>query len=447
MGAMDKMSAFLEEKFMPIAGKIGEQKHLQSIRDGILMTMPFLIVGSVFLVLGFIPIPGYNEFMAGIFGDAWRVKLMYPVRVTFDLMAIVGCLGISYRLCEKYKVDAFSGALIALVSFMLVTPFTIDTPNGTVGGIPIALMGSKGLFVAMIMAILSTEVYRVIIQKDITIKMPSSVPPAVAKSFTALIPAAVIILISFVIRLAFEASPFESIHYVVAKLLVKPLTAISGSYLGIVVQTVLISLLWSAGIHGSSIVTGVMAPVFATMLDQNRMAFEAGQEIPNILTEQFMALYPKLGGSGCTLALALFMLFKARSKQLKEIGKLSVGPALFNINEPVIFGMPIVMNPILIIPFILAPVAAVSVAYWGMKLGLASKLVGIAVPWTSPIGLGPYIASGGAISAVILQLASFAVSGAIYYPFFKIWDSIKFKEEALEEAMELEISEPEVETA
>jgi PTS system cellobiose-specific IIC component len=304
-------------------------------------------------------------------------------------------------------------------------------------------MGSKGLFVAMIMAILSTEVYRVIIQKDITIKMPSSVPPAVAKSFTALIPAAVIILISFVIRLAFEASPFESIHYVVAKLLVKPLTAISGSYLGIVVQTVLISLLWSAGIHGSSIVTGVMAPVFATMLDQNRMAFEAGQEIPNILTEQFMALYPKLGGSGCTLALALFMLFKARSKQLKEIGKLSVGPALFNINEPVIFGMPIVMNPILIIPFILAPVAAVSVAYWGMKLGLASKLVGIAVPWTSPIGLGPYIASGGAISAVILQLASFLTAGAIYYPFFKMWDAMKVAEEKLEEteeANELEIA-------
>ena len=104
MGAMDKFTGFLEEKLMPIAGRVGEQKHLQSVRDGILMTVPFLIVGSVFLVLGFIPVPGYNEFMAGIFGDAWLTKLMYPVAVTFDLMAIVACLGISYRLSEKYKV-------------------------------------------------------------------------------------------------------------------------------------------------------------------------------------------------------------------------------------------------------------------------------------------------------------------------------------------------------
>jgi len=443
MGAMDKFASFLEEKLMPIAGKVGEQRHLQSVRDGILMTVPFLIVGSVFLVLGFIPIPGYNEFMAGIFGDAWLGKLMYPVAVTFDLMAVVACLGISYRLSEKYKVDPLTGALLALTSFMLVTPFMINTPNGPVGGIPTALMGSKGLFVAMIMAILSTEVYRVIIQKDITIKMPASVPPAVARSFTALIPAAVIILMSYVIRLGFEATSFESIHLVIEKLLVGPLTAISGSYVGVAVISVMIGLLWSAGIHGSSIVNGVMAPVYFTLLDQNRIAFQAGEAIPNVLNEQFISLYMNLGGSGCTLALALMLAFKSRSRQLKEIGKLSVGPALFNINEPILFGMPIVMNPVMIIPFILAPLSAVSVAYWGMKLGLAAKMVGIAVPWTAPFGVGTYIGSGGAISAVILQFVSFAVAGLIYYPFFKMVDAMKVAEEGeeeIKEADELEIA-------
>ena len=197
----------------------------------------------------------------------------------------------------------------------------INTPNGPVGGIPTALMGSKGLFVAMIMSILSTEVYRVIIQKDITIKMPASVPPAVARSFTALIPAAVIILISYIIRLGFEATSFESIHLVIEKLLVGPLTAISGSYFGIVVICLMTTLLWSAGIHGSSIVNGIMAPVYFTLLDQNRMAFQAGEAIPNVLNEQFITLYMALGGSGCTLALALMLAFKAKSKQLKEIGK------------------------------------------------------------------------------------------------------------------------------
>ncbi len=444
MGAMDKLTGFLEEKLMPVAGKLGEQRHLQAIRDGVMMTMPFLIVGSVFLVLGFIPIPGYPEFMARIFGDAWLAKLMYPVGVTFDLMAVIGCLGISYRLCEKYKVEALSGAIIALVSFLLVTPFTIITPNGPVGGgIPTALMGSKGLFVAMLMAIVSTEIYRVIVQKEITIKMPASVPPAVAKSFTALIPAAVVIIVSYVIRLVFEATSFESIHFVIEKLLVGPLTAISGSYLGVVIITVMISLLWSAGIHGASIVNGVMMPVYYTLLDQNRMAFQAGEAIPNVLNEQFISLYLNMGGSGCTLALATMLLLKSRSTQLKEIGKLSFGPAMFNINEPILFGMPVVMNPIMIIPFIFAPLAAVSVAYWGMKLGLAAKMVGIAVPWTSPIGIGVYIGSGGAISAVILQLASFLTAGAIYYPFFKMWDAMKVAEEKLEEteeANELEIA-------
>jgi len=442
MGAMDKFTSVLEEKLMPIAGKIGEQKHLQAIRDGILMTMPFLIVGSIFLVLGFLPIPGYADFMTRTFGDAWLTKLMYPVGVTFDLMAIVACLGISYRLCEKYKVDALSGSLISLVSFMLVTPFIINTPNGPVGGIPTVLMGSKGLFVAMLMAMFSTEIYRVIIQKDITIKMPASVPPAVAKSFTALIPAAVIILISWIIRLVFEATSFESIHYVIEKLLVGPLTAISGSYFGVAIIAIMMSLLWSAGIHGASIVNGVMAPVYATLLDQNRIAFQAGEAIPNILNEQFITMYLQMGGSGCTLALALLLFFKSRSKQLKEIGKLSIGPSLFNINEPILFGMPVVMNPIMIIPFILAPLAAISVAYWGMKLGLVARMVGIAVPWTSPIGIGTYIASGGAMSAVVLQLASFLTAGAIYYPFFKMWDATKLAEE--EEEEEEEVSELEI---
>jgi PTS system cellobiose-specific IIC component len=436
MSAMEKLNTLLEEKFMPVAGRIADQKHVQAIRDGILLTMPLLIIGSIFLVLAFLPIPGYSQFMNGIFGEVWMSKLLYPVGVTFDLMAVFACIGISYRLCEKYKVDPLSGATISLVSFMLVTPFSIMTQNGPIHGIPTALMGSKGLFVAMIMSVLSTEIYRKTVQKKIIIKMPASVPPSVSKSFAALIPATIVVFISWIIRLAFEYTSFESIHFVVEKILVGPLTSLGGTYWGMIVVIVLVKLLWIAGIHGSAIVLGITSPVFTTLMDQNRMAFQAGQELPHIVTMQLFDLYMNMGGSGCTFALAILLLIKSRSQQLKEIGKLSIGAAFFNINEPIIFGMPIVMNPIMMIPFILAPVTVMTISYLGMKFGLVAKLAGIAIPWTSPVIIGGYLASGGKISAAIMQLVGIIVAGLIYYPFFKIWDKQKADEEGLFEAKE-----------
>lgn len=429
---MEKFNQFLEEKFIPVAGKIADQKHIQSVRDGILLAMPFLIIGSIFLVLGFLPIPGYADFMAKTFGSAWLEKLLYPVGVTFDLMAMLAVIGIAYRLCEKYKVDGLSGAAIALVSFMLVTPFKITTANGVVGGIPTALMGSKGLFVAIIMAILSTEIYRIIIQKNIVIKMPATVPPSVARSFAALIPAGVVILVAWVLRIAFEMTSFESIHFVVAKILVGPLTKIGGTYWGMIFVVIMVQLLWFAGIHGSAIVLEIASPVFTSMMDQNRIAFQAGEAVPHIITRQFFDMFMLMGGAGCTFALALLLLFKSRSKQLKEIGKLSIGAAIFNINEPILFGMPLVMNPIMLTPFILAPVTVMSLAYWAMKIGVVAKLPGIAVPWTSPALIGGYFASGGMISVALMQLVGILVAGLIYYPFFKVWDNQKVKEEGTE---------------
>jgi PTS system cellobiose-specific IIC component len=234
----------------------------------------------------------------------------------------------------------------------------------------------------------------------------------------------------------FEATSFESLHFVVEKLLVGPLTALGGTYWGMIVVVIMVKLLWVAGIHGAAIVMGITSPIFTTLMDQNRMAFQAGQELPNIITTQTFDLFMNIGGSGCTFALAILLLIKARSKQLKEIGKLSIGAAFFNINEPIIFGMPIVMNPIMMIPFILAPVTVTTLAYWGMKLGIVAKLPGIAIPWTSPAIVGGYLASGGKISAALMQLVGIAVSGLIYYPFFKVWDGQKVKEEGLYEVEE-----------
>ncbi len=434
---MSKFTDVLENKVMPVAGRIAGQRHLQALRDGLILTMPLIIVGSIFLILGFLPIPGYEEFMANTFGDAWLTKLLYPVGATFDIMALIAGFGIAYRLAEKYNVEPLSAGAISVSAFLLATPFEVSflaegaTDAVMVGGaIPAALMGSKGLFVAMIIAMLSTEIYRYIIQKNIVFRLPDGVPPAVSKSFVALIPGAIVIFVVWILRILVENTDFGSLHNIVGEILGKPLGVLGGSLIGSLVAVFLVQLLWSCGLHGASIVGGVMGPIWLAATDANRLAFQNGaEELPNIFTAQFFDLFVYIGGSGATFALVVMMLLRARSQQMKQLGRLAFGPGLFNINEPITFGMPIVMNPLMIVPFILAPLTIVITTYIAMSTGLVARPAGIAVPWTMPPIIGGYLATGGKISGALLQLFNFCVTFAIYYPFFRMWDRQKYAEE------------------
>jgi cellobiose PTS system EIIC component len=427
-----KFTKLLEEKLMPFAGKLAAQRHLQAIRDGIILAMPLIIIGSVFLILGFLPIPGYEEFMANIFGDKWLDKLLYPVGATFDIMALIVSFGLAYRLAEKYVIDPLTAGAISLAAFLLATPFTVDfIPEGTetaieVGGaIPVALMGSKGLFVAMMLAILSTEIYRMILKRNIVIKMPEGVPPSVSKSFVALIPGFVVITLVWILRLIIEVTPFQSIHNIIGDILYTPLSALGGSLIGSVIAVSLISFLWSAGLHGAAIVGGVMDPIWLSLMDENRQAFQEGMEVTHIFTKQFFDIFIFMGGSGTTIAFVLLLAFWSKSKQAKQLGRLSAGPGVFNINEPIIFGAPIVLNPLLIIPFFLTPIVLVITTWIGMSTGLVQKPVGIAVPWTTPPIIGGYLATGGSISGAVMQVINIIIGFFIYLPFFKVWDKQK----------------------
>ena len=410
---MDKFTKTLEEKLMPIAAKVANQRHLAAIRDGIIITLPFIIVGSIFLILANLPIPALNEFYATELGGTIQKWISYPVSVTFGLIAVITCMGIGYRLSNSYKVDGISGAIFSLVSFLLVTPFEIVFKHEQYGelstsGIPLGLMGSSGLFVAMIMAIISVEIR---FQK---------------------------VLLTKIIRIGFESTSFKSIHNVATIILTKPLTAVGGSYFGLMVITLLIHLLWTCGLHGANIVLGIVDPALYVLMDQNRVAFEQGlrgTQLPNVVTRQFFDVFQSMGGSGATFSLVIMMLLWSKSKQLKEIGKLSIGPGLFNINEPILFGLPIVMNPLLIIPFILSPLATVTITYWAMKVGWVARPTGIAIPWTTPPFISGWLVTGH-ISGAIIQLVTFFVTGIIYYPFFKMWDNKKLEEERASEMAE-----------
>ncbi|MGH1026436.1 PTS cellobiose transporter subunit IIC, partial [Bacillus paranthracis] len=381
-------------------------------------------------------IPGYNDFMAGLFGENWQRALGYPVSATFNIMALIAVFGIAYRLGEYYKVDALASGALSLVTFLLATPFQVayiipSTKESVLveGAIPAVLMGSQGLFVAMIIALISTELYRFIVQKKIIIKMPETVPPAVTRSFAALVPGFIVVTVIWLLRLIIENTSFGSIHNIVGQILQEPLSVLGASLWGAIIAVILVHVLWSCGIHGATIVGGVMSPVWLSLMDQNRIAYQAGQDIPNTITAQFFDLWIYMGGSGATLALVVGMLLFARSQQLKSIGRLSIAPGIFNINEMVTFGMPIVMNPILLIPFILVPVVLTIVSYFAMEWGLVARPSGAAVPWTTPILFSGYLGSGGKISGVVLQLVNFALAFFIYLPFLKIWDKQKVAEE------------------
>ncbi|MGL4997661.1 MAG: PTS cellobiose transporter subunit IIC [Cetobacterium sp.] len=433
MAFMDSLNNLLEKRFLPVATKISSQIHIQAVRDGLTLSMPLLIVGSMFLIFGFLPIPGYPEFMAKIFGPLWKTRLLYPVQVTFDVMALFIAIGVAYRLAERKKVDPLSCAVISLTAFLLLTPFNIAYTHNdillNITGIDIGLIGSKGMFVAILTGLSTTEIVKFAVDKNWVIKMPDSVPPAVSKSFSALIPAMLIVLIALGVRIIFEITSFEHIHNFIIAVIGKPLTLLGGSFVGTLLAVLAAQLLWSMGLHGPNIVGSVMTPIWLGMMDQNRMAFQAGEPIPHIAGMTFIFLASKIGGSGLTLGLTFLMAFFAKSKQLKEIGKMSLGPGIFNINEPIIFGTPIVMNPVLIIPFMVAPLVTTTLMYFGMKFGVIAMTNGINVPWTLPAPIYGFLVTGGHMSGVVVGILVIVISTFIYYPFFKIYDAQKVKEE------------------
>ncbi|KAF0819215.1 PTS system, cellobiose-specific IIC component [Bacillus sp. ZZV12-4809] len=432
---MSKFNSFLEEKVMPVAAKIGGQRHLLALRDGLIATMPFIVIGSIFLIIANFPIPGYADWMTSIFGPSWAAKLSYPVDATFNIMSIIAAFAVAYRLAESYKLDAMSAGTISIAAFLLTTPFSFTfTPADAegvlvTGAISKAFLSSKGLFVALLFAILSTEIYRWVVKKDIVIKMPAGVPPSVGKSFASLIPGLFVLVTVWVIRLLVELTPYESINDLVTIVLGDPLKMVGLTLGGTIVAELFVTVLWSTGLHGTNIVKSVMEPIWFGAMGDNMTAYQAGEPLPHIVTQQFWDNFIHIGGTGVTFGLVLSMVLFAKSKQMKNLGRLALGPGIFNINEPLIFGMPIVLNPIMILPFVLTSIVTVIVTFIGMDMGLVAKPVGIAVPWTMPPIISGYLASGGHISGAVMNMVNILISFLIYTPFFKIYDRAKKREE------------------
>lgn len=410
---MNKFVTFLDKNLSGPMARLSEQRHLQAIRDGVISALPFIIVGSFFLIVAFPPLPKDS------FISVWALKnqtsILIPYRLTMFIMSLYIAFGIGYNLAKSYKLDALSGAQLAVCSLLLtLTPELIDKKGFM---LPMTNLGGHGLFVTMIVSILSVEILRFCKKNNVTIKMPEQVPPSVSRSFEALIPAAFVIIMMSLITVVFKVD----LHYIVDKL-AAPLVKAGDSYFGVIIPVFLITFFWSFGIHGVSVVGTVARPLWDVYLGKNGEAVASGaSHFPFIAPEPFYQWFIWIGGSGATLGLVLAMIIFGRSKYSKALSRTCIVPGIFNINEPVIFGLPIVLNPILIIPFVITPLVTATIAYAATAMGFVTP-THIMPPWTLPAPIGAYLATGGDWRAIVLVFINITISFLIYLPFFKMYD-------------------------
>ncbi|WP_281744268.1 PTS sugar transporter subunit IIC [Thermanaerovibrio acidaminovorans] len=431
---MNRIHDFLENHFAPWAVRLAGQRHLAAIRDGFISFMPFLIIGSLFIIIQDFPAPGWQEMQAKLFGQGFNQFIILPKRATYDIMSLYVVAFIAYKLAQSYKLDALSVAALGLASFVLVSPISITVEVGgvsqtvnrviTVGG----WYGTNGVLVAIIMAILVTEMFNFFVKRNIVIRMPEGVPPAVSRAFSALLPGFCIVVVMLMVRLLFLSTPFGNVHEFVYKIVSIPMQRMVANNVWGAIGTVFsISMLWSVGLNGGTIVNGIMRPFWVPLQEANLAAIEAGKLPPNIITEQFFDLV-WIGGAGATLAVVILLLIRSRSTQYRELAKVSLLPGLFNINEPIMFGLPVVLNPLNMIPLVLGPVAITVINYYAMAWGLVAKPTGVVLPWTTPPIIQGFLITGS-ISGAILQVVDVLVVMLIWYPFIKISDARRASEE------------------
>jgi len=420
---IERSAAWFERYFVPPLGAIASNIYLQAVRDAfIIFTLPLVLAGSLFLIVATPPIPALATLLA-----PYQAAILVPYDLSFGLMALFLSFGVAYSLAQYRRTEPVQPGILAMVLFLISTVPVSTMTNLTLGQL-LPYLGGQGLLVGILVGILSTEVMRLFRGSRFSIQLPKTVPSNVKRAFEALVPA--LLLITLVWLLEWFVSNYSYIdtsthlvvQYTIPILLMKvfePLVLVQDTYPAAVLEIVLMMLLWSVGIHGMNVVTAIALPFWLSTIAAN--AANPGSA-HGIVTEPFFHIFTHLGGSGATWPLVIYML-RSKSSQLRTVGKVSLGPAIFNINEPVTFGVPMALNPLMMIPFILVPVVIVTVNYLAFSSGLVHVPV-VMQPFTVPVGISGFIATGGDIKGSLLQALNLAISALLYYPFFKAWERI-----------------------
>ncbi len=422
----------MEKSFIPVAHKLSSNKVLQSISNGLMSLMAIMMVGAFASILKGLPIDAYQGFLVSS-----KLSALFNtiINVTTNMLAVYASYSIANAYVHREGKDGSLAGFISLLSFFLVTPMNITGEGwAAVTNLPLDWLGAKGLFAAMIIAIVTAKVYVFILNKNIIIKMPEGVPEFVSKSFVAIIPGIIIVCIFALIAYTVQFTGFGNVHQIIYTLIQKPLQGIGNTVWVAMLIYVLTGLCWFFGIHGIAVV-GVILPIQMAADAENMAALAKGvanANLPNIITFNWTSAVATCGGAGATLGLVIWLAFRAKSKQYSTLGKMAIIPSLFNINEPVVFGIPCVLNPILVIPFIFTPVLLLGLAYVLVTLGILPKSNGVGAPMGTPIIIQGLFNGGWRLA--LYQLVSIFISLGIYYPFFKILDKNALETEKLAEA-------------
>ncbi|KJY64959.1 PTS Lac IIC [Lactobacillus helsingborgensis] len=424
---------WIEKSILPIANKIQRNKYLQAIQSAFMTLMPIMLIGGIITIIT-TPFVDYTKmattdsmynFYKGwqLFVNNYGMPLVILRSVTLSSISLWTSLAIAYFLAKHYKMNTIITSVVSLLMFfILCTSVTKD------GGLSNDFWGGEGLFAGIIIGIAVTELYRLFTTKKIgTIKMPDMVPPALKSSFASIFPiifvtvicTIIAMLCNSILRITFPQAILNLFH---------PLVVTVDNAFGLSLSSILSQICWWFGIHDTA-VTSLLEPLMYSNYSANAAAYAKGiaaANLPHIWTEPLWWNWMVIGGSGATLALAV-MVLRCKSVQLKTVGKVAIIPALFNINEPLIFGLPIVLNPLFFIPWLLAPTINGLIAYICMAIGIVNKTF-IYPGWNIPAPIAQFL-SNMDLRSIFLTLVMIIIDGLIYYPFLKVWDKQKLEEE------------------
>lgn len=436
---MDKVTGVVEKYLLPAAEKLSTNKYLKAISKGFSIILPIIMIGAIFTLLSSLQIGPYQTFIThtGI-----KSFLDFAPTVTTNMLSLYTVFVIAYYYAQDNDMqsDALVVGLLALFAFVILIPqgSSVVTKNGkdiipVLNVLEMRFLGSAGLFSAMIVGLLTPAIYKFVLNLGWVIKMPEGVPPAVSKAFNAMIPAFIVAIVFSLVRSAFAITTFKSFNLFIYTVLQAPLLKIGNSPIAFALLVFLCSLFWFFGIHGGQIVMPILSAIYMPMAMENLTALQAGQAMPNVLSNTWWFIYSSVGGGGGTLGLCLVIFFFAKSNRFKQLGRLALPASLCGINEPLIFGLPIVLNPVIVIPFIITPLITFTIAYMFTKLGILPILNGMQISTGTPVIFSGWLAGG--IKVALFQFVVIAIQMLIYYPFFKTLDQQAIDEEcAIENA-------------
>ncbi|HEM3342895.1 TPA: PTS lactose transporter subunit IIBC [Streptococcus suis] len=420
---MNKLIEFIE-KGKPFFEKISRNPYLRAIRDGFIAAMPVILFSTLFLMVAFVP---------NIFGFTWSdeavAAIMKPYGYTMGIVAVLVAGTTAKSLTDAFNRQLPKTNQINFISTMIasISGFLLLASDGIEGGFANGYMGTKGLLTAFLAAFITVNIYKVCVKNNVTIRMPDEVPPNVSQAFKNVIPYALSIFVLYGIDLVTRQFLGTNVAEAILKLF-EPLFTAADGYVGITIIFGAYALFWFVGIHGPSIVEPAIAAITYANIETNFQLLQAGQHADKILTSGTQMFIVTMGGTGATLVVPFMFMWLTKSKRNKAIGRASVVPTFFGVNEPILFGAPLVLNPVFFVPFILAPIANVWIfKFFVDTLKMNSFSVNLA--WTTPGPLGIVMGTNFAPLAFALAILLVVVDVLIYYPFLKVYDEQILAEE------------------